>query len=57
MPYGEAKILTTAYHMAILRAITELREHKTTNFLCSEYSHVTHAEEDDDPSLNHLLMA
>jgi hypothetical protein len=57
MPYGEAKTLTTAYHMAIFRAITELREHKTTYFLCSEYSHVPHAEEDEDPSINHMLMA
>ena len=57
MPYGEAKTLTTAYHMAIFSAILELRQHKTTDFLCSEYSHVPHAEEDEDPSLNNLLMA
>jgi hypothetical protein len=57
MPYGEAKTLTTAYHMAIFKAILELMQHKTLDFLCSEYSHVPHAEEDEDPSLNHLLMA
>jgi hypothetical protein len=43
--------------MAIFSAITKLRHHKTTNFLCSEYSHVPHADEDEDPSPNHFLMA
>ena len=57
MPYGEAKTLTTAYHMAIYKAILELRQHKSVELLCSEYSHVPHAEEDEDPTLNHLLMA
>jgi hypothetical protein len=34
MPYGKEKTLTTAYHMAIFSAITELIEYKTTDFLC-----------------------
>ena len=45
MPYGEAKTLKMAHHMAIFSAILELRQHKSTYFLCSEYSHVPHAEE------------
>ncbi|KAK1683149.1 hypothetical protein QYE76_043997 [Lolium multiflorum] len=57
MPYGEAKTLTTAFHMAIFKAILEIRQHKSVELLCSEYSHIPHAEEDEDPTLNHLLMA
>ena len=57
MPYGEAKTLTTAYHMAIFKTIIEIRQHKSVELLCSQYSHVPHAEEDEDPTLNHLLMA
>ena len=57
MPYGEAKTITTAYHMAIFKAILEIRQHKSIELLCSEYSHMPHAEEDEDPTLNHLLMA
>ncbi|KAK1620361.1 hypothetical protein QYE76_025878, partial [Lolium multiflorum] len=56
MPYGEAKTITTAYHMAIFKAILEIRQHKSVELLCSEYSHIPHAEEDEDPTLNHLLM-
>ncbi|KAK1698284.1 hypothetical protein QYE76_014981 [Lolium multiflorum] len=57
IPYGEAKTLTTAFHMAIFKAILEIRQHKSVELLCSEYSHIPHAEEDEDPALNHLLMA
>ncbi|KAK1628088.1 hypothetical protein QYE76_002403 [Lolium multiflorum] len=57
MPYGEAKTFTTAFHMAIFKAILEIRQHKSVELLCSEYSHIPHAEEDEDPTLNHLLMA
>ncbi|KAK1679949.1 hypothetical protein QYE76_040797 [Lolium multiflorum] len=57
MPYGEAKTITTAFHMAIFKAILEIRQHKSVELLCSEYSHIPHAEEDEDPTLNHLLMA
>ncbi|KAK1628292.1 hypothetical protein QYE76_002607 [Lolium multiflorum] len=57
MPYGEAKTFTTAFHMAIFKAILEIRQHKSVELLCSEYSHIPHAEEDEDPALNHLLMA
>jgi hypothetical protein len=49
MPHGEAKTLTTTYHMDIFKAILELVQHKTLDFLCSEYSHVPHADEDEDP--------
>jgi hypothetical protein len=35
MPYGEAKTLTTAYHMAIFKAILEIRQHKSVELLCS----------------------
>ncbi|KAK1684386.1 hypothetical protein QYE76_045234 [Lolium multiflorum] len=57
MPYGEAKTITTAYHMGLFKAILEIRQHKSVELLCSEFSHIPHAEEDEDPTLNHLVLA
>jgi hypothetical protein len=57
MPYGEAKTITTAYHMGLFKAILEIRQHKSVELLCSAYSHIPHAEEDEDPTLNHLVLA
>jgi hypothetical protein len=57
MPYGEAKTITTAYHMGIFKAILEIRKHKSVELLCSAYSHIPHAKEDEDPTLNHLVLA
>ncbi|KAK1650082.1 hypothetical protein QYE76_067887, partial [Lolium multiflorum] len=31
--------------------------HKSVELLCSEFSHIPHAEEDEDPTLNHLVLA
>ncbi|KAK1612393.1 hypothetical protein QYE76_036066 [Lolium multiflorum] len=57
MPYGEAKTINTAYHMGLFKAILEIRQHKSVELLCSEFSHIPHAEEDEDPTLNHLVLA
>ncbi|KAK1620369.1 hypothetical protein QYE76_025886 [Lolium multiflorum] len=57
MPYGEAKTITTAYHMGLFKTILEIRQHKSVELLCSEFSHIPHAEEDEDPTLNHLVLA
>src|SRR6266699_3258819 len=47
-PAGEARTLNAAYHIAILRAITELREHKTDNLLRSVFSHIPHMGVESD---------
>ncbi|KAK1698460.1 hypothetical protein QYE76_015157 [Lolium multiflorum] len=57
MPAGEARTIQTAYHIAIMRAITDIREHKTKELIGSEFSHIPHMEEEDDPMLNHFKYA
>jgi hypothetical protein len=46
MPIGEARTIRTAYHIAILKAITVIREHKTKYLIGSEFAHIPHMEED-----------
>ncbi|KAK1679653.1 hypothetical protein QYE76_040501 [Lolium multiflorum] len=43
--------------MGLFKAILEIRQHKSVELLCSEFSHIPHAEEDEDPTLNHLVLA
>jgi hypothetical protein len=57
MPAGEARTIRTAYHIAIMKAITDIREHKTKDLIGSEFAHIPHMEEDDDPTLNHFKFA
>ncbi|KAK1632407.1 hypothetical protein QYE76_006722, partial [Lolium multiflorum] len=57
MPAGEARTIQTAYHIAVMRAITDIREHKTKELIGSEFSHIPHLEEEDDPMLNHFKYA
>ncbi|KAK1693779.1 hypothetical protein QYE76_010476 [Lolium multiflorum] len=57
MPAGEARTIQTAYHIAIMRAITDIREHKTKELMGSEFSHIPHMKEEDDPMLNHFKFA
>ncbi|KAK1643793.1 hypothetical protein QYE76_061598 [Lolium multiflorum] len=57
MPAGEARTIRTAYHIAIMKAITDIREHKTKDLIGSEFAHIPHMEEDDDPTLNHFKLA
>ena len=57
MPAGEARTTQTAYHIAIMRAITDIREHKTKELMGSEFSHIPHMEEEDYPMLNHFKFA
>ncbi|KAK1642873.1 hypothetical protein QYE76_060678 [Lolium multiflorum] len=57
MPAGEARTINTAYHIAIMRAITDIREHKTKELMGSKFAHIPHMEEEDDPMLNHFKLA
>jgi hypothetical protein len=57
MPAGEARTIRTTYHIAIMRAITDIREHKTKELIGSEFAHIPHMEEEDDPMLNHFKLA
>jgi hypothetical protein len=57
MPAGEARTIRTAYHIAIMKTITEIREHKIKDLIGSEFAHIPHMEEDDDPTLNHFKFA
>ncbi|KAK1698461.1 hypothetical protein QYE76_015158 [Lolium multiflorum] len=57
MPAGEARTINTAYHIAIMKAITDIREHKTKELIGSEFAHIPHMEEEDDPMLNHFKLA
>ena len=41
-------------HIAVMRAITDIREHKTKELMGSEFIHIPHMEEEDDPMLNHF---
>ncbi|KAK1633050.1 hypothetical protein QYE76_007365 [Lolium multiflorum] len=54
---GEARTIRTAYHIAIMKAITNIREHKTKDLIGSEFAHIPHMEEEDDPTLNHFKFA
>jgi hypothetical protein len=40
-----------------VKAITDIREHKTKDLIGSEFAHIPHMEEDDDPTLNHFKFA
>jgi hypothetical protein len=57
MPAGEARTIRTTYHIAIMKTIIYIREHKTKDLIGSEFAHIPHMEEDDDPTLNHFKLA
>ncbi|KAK1696946.1 hypothetical protein QYE76_013643 [Lolium multiflorum] len=57
MPAGEARTTNTAYHIAVMRAITDIQEHKTKELMDSEFSHIPHNQEEEDPMLNHYKYA
>jgi hypothetical protein len=57
MPAGEARTINTAYHIAVMRAITDIREHKTKELMGSEFTHIPHNQEEEDPMLNHYKYA
>jgi hypothetical protein len=49
MPAGEACTVSIAYKIAVMRAITDIREHKTEKLLGTKYTHIPHNKEGEDP--------
>jgi hypothetical protein len=49
MPAGEARTVSVAYKIAVMRAITDIREHKIEKLLGTKFMHIPHDEEGEDP--------
>jgi hypothetical protein len=49
MPAGEACTVSVAYKIAVMKAITDIREHKTEKLLGTKFTHILHDEEGEDP--------
>jgi hypothetical protein len=49
MPAGEVCTVSTAYKIAVMKAITEIREHKMEKLLGTKFTHIPHDEEGEDP--------
>jgi hypothetical protein len=49
MPAGEAYTVSTAYKIAVVKAITDIREHKMEKLLGTKFTHIPHDEEGEDP--------
>jgi hypothetical protein len=46
---GEARTVSIAYKIAVMKAITESREHKMEKLLGTKFTHIPHDEEGEDP--------
>jgi hypothetical protein len=49
MPAGEARMVSTTYKIVVMKAITDIREHKTEKLLGTKFTHIPHDEEGEDP--------
>jgi hypothetical protein len=49
MPAEEACTISVAYKIAVMKAITDIREHKTEKLLGTKFTHIRHNEEGEDP--------
>jgi hypothetical protein len=49
MPAGEARTVSTAYKIAVMKAITDIHEHKTEKLLGTKFTHIPHDKEGEDP--------
>jgi hypothetical protein len=49
MPAGEACTVSVAYKIAVMKAITDIREHKIEKLLGTKFTHIPHDEEGEDP--------
>jgi hypothetical protein len=49
MPAGEARPVSVAYKIAVMKAITDIREHKIEQLLGTKFTHIPHDEEGEDP--------
>jgi hypothetical protein len=46
---GEARTVSAAYKIAVMKAITGIHEHKMEKLLGSKFTHIPHDEEGEDP--------
>jgi hypothetical protein len=46
---GEARTVSTAYKIAVMKAITDIHEHKTEKLLGTKFTHIPHDGEGEDP--------
>jgi hypothetical protein len=49
MPAGEAHTVSVAYKIAVMKAITDICEHKIEKLLGTKFTHFPHDEEGEDP--------
>jgi hypothetical protein len=49
MPAGEARTVSTTYKIAVMKAITDIHEHKAEKLLGTKFTHIPHDEEGEDP--------
>jgi hypothetical protein len=49
MPAGEECTVSAAYKIAVMKAITDICEHKTEKLLDTKFTHIPHDEEGEDP--------
>jgi hypothetical protein len=49
MLVGEAHTFSVAYKIAVMKAITDICEHKTENLLGTKFTHIPHDKEGEDP--------
>jgi hypothetical protein len=45
----DVSTVSTAYKIAVMKAITDIREHKTEKLLGTKFTHIPHDEEGEDP--------
>jgi hypothetical protein len=49
MPAGEARMVSVSFKIAAMRAITDIRRHKTEQLLGTKFKHIPHDKEGEDP--------
>jgi hypothetical protein len=49
MPAREARTVSVAYKIAVMKAITDIREHKTEKILGTKFTHIPRDEQGEDP--------
>jgi hypothetical protein len=57
MPAGEARTVSTAYKIAVMKAITDIHEHKTEKLLGTKFTNILHDEEGEDPLRDSYMFA
>jgi hypothetical protein len=57
MPAGEAHTVSVAYKIAVMKAITDICEHKMEKLLGTKYTHIPQDEEGEDPCRDSYKVA